>query len=142
MPIVTRIRRLIKCSLKEMRKTWVLYSLPIPLAGSRIAFPLDMQLEIAHVVRYYTKLSTIIYKMRTGYNTPKVDVTGCVSSVECVICEISKSKITSCKRPITNKILTIMPLWASQVDCKDTTFFLQRKNIRIIFSLKKRQKTH
>ena len=118
-----------------MRKTWVLYSLPIPLAGSRIAFPLDMQLEIAHVVRYYTKLSTII-------NTPKVDVTGCVSSVECVICEISKSKITSCKRPITNKILTIMPLWASQVDCKDTTFFLQRKNIRIIFSLKKRQKTH
>ena len=32
--------------------------------------------------------------MWTGYNTPKVDVTGCVSSVECVICEISKSKIT------------------------------------------------
>ena len=34
------------------RKTWVLYFSLIPLAGSRIAFPLDKQLEIAHAETY------------------------------------------------------------------------------------------
>ncbi len=78
--------------------------------------------------------------MWTGYNTPKVDVP--VAYLQRLNLRDSTVEDNVRKRPITNKILTLMPLWASQVDCKDTTFFLQRKNFRIIFSLKKRQKTH
>lgn len=79
--------------------------------------------------------------MWTGYNTPKVDVP--VAYLQRLNLRDSTVEDNVRKRPITNKILTLMPLWASQVDCKDTTFFLTKKKYQDYFftSLKKRHKT-
>ena len=69
--------------------------------------------------------------MRTGHNTPKVDVP--VAYLQRLNLRDSTVEDNVRKRPITNKILTLMPLWASQVDCKDTTFFLTKKKYQDYF---------
>ena len=57
----------------------MLYILAYPTCGLSHCLAQDKQLELAHAVQYYTfLLHESIQKQ--GYNTPNVDVFGCVSS--------------------------------------------------------------
>ena len=60
-----------------MRKTWVLYFLTYPVCGLSHRLDKDKQLELAHVVIYYTIAYTI--KMKAGIIHP-TQTLRCVSS--------------------------------------------------------------